>query len=84
MATAPHRLIAPAHQSLTPAQVQTLVAETCPPDAYRGQKVLLIIPDGTRTAPVDLTWTPHMDMDRTRGPGSHTWTWTPPGGPFVL
>src|SRR3954464_2508857 len=54
MATAPHRLIAPAGHSLLPAQVHALVAETCPAEAYRDQRVLLIIPDGTRTAPVGL------------------------------
>lgn len=33
-------------------QIANIVAKACPEDAYRGQKVLLIIPDGTRTAPV--------------------------------
>jgi nickel-dependent lactate racemase len=35
-------------------QVAGVVAKTCPADSYRGKRVLLIIPDGTRTAPVGL------------------------------
>ena len=30
------------------------IAEACPASDYRGKKVLLIVPDGTRTAPVGL------------------------------
>ena len=40
--------------SLDPARVQSLVAAACPAEDYRGKKILLIVPDGTRTAPVDL------------------------------
>src|SRR5687767_7212788 len=54
MSQAPHRLVAPSGHSLNAAQVRTLVADACPADAYRGKKVLLIIPDATRTAPVGL------------------------------
>src|SRR5258708_1868812 len=39
---------------VTPAQVAGLISRVCPPDAYRRQRVLLIVPDGTRTAPVGL------------------------------
>src|SRR6266446_2315818 len=39
---------------LTNAQVHDLIAQTCPPKDYRGKKVLVIVPDGTRTAPVGL------------------------------
>jgi lactate racemase len=35
-------------------QVAQVVARACPADAHRGQRVLLIVPDGTRTAPVGL------------------------------
>jgi len=35
-------------------QVATVIARICPADNYRGKRVLLIIPDGTRTAPVGL------------------------------
>jgi len=41
---------APANGAVTPAQVAEIVAAACPAEAYRGQRVLLIIPDGTRTA----------------------------------
>jgi len=41
-------------EGLTQAQVAELVSRACPPEDYRGQRVLLIVPDGTRTAPVGL------------------------------
>jgi nickel-dependent lactate racemase len=37
---------------LTDAQVQAIVARALPAADYNGKRVLLIIPDGTRTAPV--------------------------------
>ncbi len=46
--------IAPAGQSLTAEEVGGLVAQACPANEYRRKRVLLIIPDGTRTAPVGL------------------------------
>ena len=36
------------------SEVFNLVAQTCSPDKYRKRKVLLIVPDGTRTAPIGL------------------------------
>jgi lactate racemase len=45
---------APANLRVTPVQVAEVIAQACPAEAYRGQRVLLIIPDGTRTAPVGL------------------------------
>ncbi len=45
---------APPGGTLTNAQVQELVARACPAEMYRGKKVLLIVPDATRTAPVGL------------------------------
>ena len=36
------------------AQVAELVAQACPANDYGGKKVLLIVPDATRTAPVGL------------------------------
>ncbi|HVZ62989.1 MAG TPA: lactate racemase domain-containing protein [Lacunisphaera sp.] len=54
MAFAPHRTVAPAGSSLDAGQVTALVAAACPAEAYRGQRIVLIIPDGTRTAPVGL------------------------------
>ena len=40
--------------SLTPKQVTEIVALACPEKSYQGKKVLLIVPDATRTAPVGL------------------------------
>jgi hypothetical protein len=39
---------------LSESEVQEIVARQCPTDSYRGRKVLLIIPAGTRTAPNGL------------------------------
>ena len=38
--------------SLGALQVAEVVVRSCPEEAYRDQSVLLIVPDGTRTAPV--------------------------------
>jgi nickel-dependent lactate racemase len=43
-----------AYSKLTVAQVGQVIAGACPADLYRGKRVLLIVPDGTRTAPVGL------------------------------
>src|SRR2546427_4921826 len=40
--------------TLTYAQVRDLIEEASPAKDYRGKKVLLIVPDGTRSAPVGL------------------------------
>jgi len=40
--------------ALASRQVAEAVARACPADTWRGRRVLLIIPDGTRTAPVGL------------------------------
>jgi nickel-dependent lactate racemase len=40
--------------ALTPEQVSQKVADACPVEEYRNKRVLLIVPDGTRTAPVGL------------------------------
>jgi nickel-dependent lactate racemase len=39
---------------VTVDEVAQLVARACPSSDYRGKKVLLIIPDGTRTAPIGM------------------------------
>ena len=39
---------------LPDSAVNDLVRKTCSPQAYRGKRVLVIVPDGTRTAPVGL------------------------------
>jgi nickel-dependent lactate racemase len=40
--------------ALTSEQVAEVVAQACPVKDYRNKKVLLIVPDGTRSAPVGL------------------------------
>ena len=42
---------AKAGTGLTPAQVADIISQTCKPADYRGKRILLIVPDGTRTAP---------------------------------
>src|ERR1017187_6911442 len=44
----------PASRHITADEAAQAVARACPPDAYRGRRVLLIVPDGTRTAPIGL------------------------------
>src|SRR5438093_13063994 len=52
----------PGH-ALTRDQVVELVAQACPTKDYRNRKVLLIVPDGTRSAPVGLLFqTLHRQM----------------------
>jgi nickel-dependent lactate racemase len=43
---------ASAGQKLSADQLRDVVARACPADAFRSQRVLLIVPDGTRTAPI--------------------------------
>lgn len=47
---------APPGQRLTPAEVESVVAQACAARNYQQQKVLLIVPDGTRTAPIGLIY----------------------------
>jgi nickel-dependent lactate racemase len=54
--------IAAPGQVLSADQVRELVAHACPADVFRGQRVLLIIPDGTRTAPVGLMFQALFDQ----------------------
>jgi nickel-dependent lactate racemase len=51
---APSQLAAPTGSSVPPDQVREFVARACPAADYRGKRICLIIPDGTRTAPVGL------------------------------
>ena len=46
--------IAPAGTCLEAAQVRVLIAQACPAKEYKDRRVLLIVPDATRTAPVGL------------------------------
>jgi lactate racemase len=45
---------APSNRLVTPPQVAKVVNQACSAEAYRGKRVLVIVPDGTRTAPVGL------------------------------
>jgi nickel-dependent lactate racemase len=45
---------APIGHVLSAEQVAQVIDQTCPPKDYKGKRVLLIVPDGTRTAPVGL------------------------------
>jgi len=57
MTTAPiFSKIAAPHHSLNAAEVAEIVASACPVADYQGQRVLVIIPDATRTAPVGLVF----------------------------
>ena len=59
---------APTGATVSPATVAELVAQACPAKDYRGKKVLLIIPDGTRTAPVGLMFqTLHQQLGAVTG-----------------
>ena len=46
--------IANPNSGLSADQVADVVTQACPPKDYRGKRVLLIVPDGTRSAPVGL------------------------------
>ncbi|MCP5528079.1 MAG: DUF2088 domain-containing protein [Verrucomicrobiales bacterium] len=54
-------LIADAGSALTATQAAALVQRACPAADYRGRRVLLIIPDSTRTAPVGMIFKPLYD-----------------------
>jgi lactate racemase len=46
--------IAASGGSVTPEEVREIVSQACPETQYRGKKVLLIVPDATRSAPVGM------------------------------
>src|SRR5688500_19634474 len=46
--------ISAAGSTVSPTQVGDVVAQACPVKDYKNKKVLVIVPDGTRTAPVGL------------------------------
>ncbi len=48
----PLTFVAPDNRRVTPEQITDVIARACPTESYRGQRVLLIVPDGTRTAPI--------------------------------
>jgi nickel-dependent lactate racemase len=48
--------------SLSATQVAEIVARHCPVDQYRGLRILLIVPDGTRTAPIGVMFQALFDQ----------------------
>ena len=52
--TSPVLSAVPASGAVSREAAADLVARACPARDYRGKKVLLIVPDATRTAPVDV------------------------------
>jgi nickel-dependent lactate racemase len=47
-------LIAPEGTNLPTESVRAIIAQACSPEEYRGRKILLIVPDGTRTCPLGV------------------------------
>ena len=46
--------ISPRGSSLSAERTRALIAEACPAQDYRGKRVLLVVPDATRTCPLGL------------------------------
>ncbi len=46
----------PSHGRVEAAQVADVIAISCPREAWRHKRILLIVPDGTRTAPIGLVF----------------------------
>jgi nickel-dependent lactate racemase len=57
-----------ANGQVATAQVADVVAIACPPETFRHKRVLVIVPDGTRTAPIGLVFkTFHAHLDGVAG-----------------
>ena len=54
--------IAPEGTNLSPEQARAFIGKACPADEFRGKKVLLIVPDGTRSCPLGLMFTGVFDQ----------------------
>src|SRR5262245_49405041 len=48
--------VAKPNTSVTAAEAAALVAGACKAEDYQGKRVLLIVPDGTRTAPIGVVF----------------------------
>src|SRR6266849_8752474 len=48
--------VSEAGTGLTTDQVAAVVSESCSTEWYRGKRVLVIVPDGTRSAPVGVVF----------------------------
>jgi nickel-dependent lactate racemase len=53
---------APAGQYLTAEQARALLAQACPAKDYRDRKILLIVPDATRTCPLGMLFAGLFDQ----------------------
>jgi len=60
MSTLSH--IAPQGTFLNAEQARTLIAQACPAKDYKDKKVLLIVPDATRTCPLGMLFTGLFDQ----------------------
>jgi nickel-dependent lactate racemase len=54
--------IAPEGTNLSATQAHAFIAKACPPEEFRGKKVLLIVPDATRTCPLDILFAGVFDQ----------------------
>jgi nickel-dependent lactate racemase len=54
--------IAPEGTNLSATQARAFIANACPPEEFRGKKVLLIVPDATRTCPLDVLFAGVFDQ----------------------
>jgi len=54
MPNGPIYSVSPSDRQVRPEQAKALVSQACPVDAYERKRVLVIVPDGTRTAPIGL------------------------------
>lgn len=52
----PLSYVAKSGQQVTVAQVNDVVARACPTANFKGKKVLVIVPDATRTAPIGMVF----------------------------
>ena len=55
-------LTAPDGAFLTSAQARELIAQACPAKDYRDKKILLIVPDATRTCPLEILFAGLFDQ----------------------
>src|SRR3954468_19652775 len=51
---APKAILAQPGANISSSEIAALIADTCPAADYQDKRILLIVPDGTRTAPVGL------------------------------
>src|SRR5271170_2714529 len=54
MVSSTHSVQPPEGSYIGKAEVRNLIARMCPADTYRGNKVLLLVPDATRTCPLGM------------------------------